>query len=299
MRLGIRPRRRVVALAAPRLADRASAGRPHDLPRRHRRRLLRRLQPGRLLEQVRARSPTATAYGAGGRLRHAPPHRPRTLPAIAYAQLVTDQITWTAIVYISGGATSGATSLYGLTCLVRRDPPRRARRARRGAVGARAATSLLCVAFWQHVLPAPADQQVDVRDAAGRDGVSALRQPPRHRGRSRCSRATWPSACARPAATSRSATARAEQAERLALLGRARRRARARNPKPARLDRRLDRAPAHRARRSRAEDQQLCEIVERETARLNDLVGDMLDLSRPRAPSKVAIDLGRRPRATW
>src|SRR5580700_5143147 len=39
----------------------------------------------------------------------------RALPAVAQTQLVTDQITWTAIVYISGGATSGATSLYGLT----------------------------------------------------------------------------------------------------------------------------------------------------------------------------------------
>jgi signal transduction histidine kinase len=31
--------------------------------------------------------------------------------------------------------------------------------------------------------------------------------------------------------------------------------------------------------------------VERETARLNDLVGDMLDLSRPRAPSKGLVDV--------
>src|SRR5262249_26440533 len=39
------------------------------------------------------------------------------------------------------------------------------------------------------------------------------------------------------------------------------------------------------------EDQKLCEIVERETARLNALVGDMLDLSRPRAPVKSVVDL--------
>src|SRR5262249_34672331 len=39
------------------------------------------------------------------------------------------------------------------------------------------------------------------------------------------------------------------------------------------------------------EDKKLCEIVERETARLNDLVGDMLDLSRPRAPAKAPVDL--------
>src|SRR5580700_9241991 len=37
---------------------------------------------------------------------------------LAYAQIVLDQITWTAIVYVTGGATSGATSFYALTCLL-------------------------------------------------------------------------------------------------------------------------------------------------------------------------------------
>ena len=37
---------------------------------------------------------------------------------LAYAQIVLDQVTWTAIVYVTGGATSGATSFYALTCLV-------------------------------------------------------------------------------------------------------------------------------------------------------------------------------------
>src|SRR3954470_2742290 len=43
--------------------------------------------------------------------------RGRALPAVAAARLVTDQVTWTAFVYITGGASSGGTSLYGLTCL--------------------------------------------------------------------------------------------------------------------------------------------------------------------------------------
>src|SRR5690606_37303967 len=38
----------------------------------------------------------------------------RQLERIAYAQLATDQLTWTAVVYLSGGVTSGSTSLYGL-----------------------------------------------------------------------------------------------------------------------------------------------------------------------------------------
>jgi two-component system, NtrC family, sensor histidine kinase HydH len=42
----------------------------------------------------------------------------RYIPALADAQLVLDQITWTAVVYLSGGASSGATSFYGLSCLV-------------------------------------------------------------------------------------------------------------------------------------------------------------------------------------
>jgi hypothetical protein len=41
----------------------------------------------------------------------------RHLRRLAEAQIFLDQITWTAIVYVSGGATSGATSFYGLTSL--------------------------------------------------------------------------------------------------------------------------------------------------------------------------------------
>ena len=40
-----------------------------------------------------------------------------------------------------------------------------------------------------------------------------------------------------------------------------------------------------------SEDQRLCEIIERETMRLNDLVADMLDFSRPRTPELANIDL--------
>jgi signal transduction histidine kinase len=41
------------------------------------------------------------------------------------------------------------------------------------------------------------------------------------------------------------------------------------------------------------EDRELCEIVLRESARLNDLVTDMLDLSRPRPPTLLPLDLVR------
>jgi signal transduction histidine kinase len=40
-----------------------------------------------------------------------------------------------------------------------------------------------------------------------------------------------------------------------------------------------------------AEDRRLCDIVKREARRLNDLVGDMVDLSKPRTPSVQATDV--------
>jgi signal transduction histidine kinase/3D (Asp-Asp-Asp) domain-containing protein len=85
-------------------------------------------------------------------------------------------------------------------------------------------------------------------------------------------------------------TRRAEQAERLAMLGR------------------LAAALAHEIRNPLgsirgsiellrtggaldSQDQRLCEIIEREASRLNDLVTDMVDLSRPRSPELSATDL--------
>ena len=40
------------------------------------------------------------------------------LHGLAWAQIALDQVTWTAIVYVTGGPSSGATSLYALTSLV-------------------------------------------------------------------------------------------------------------------------------------------------------------------------------------
>jgi signal transduction histidine kinase len=41
------------------------------------------------------------------------------------------------------------------------------------------------------------------------------------------------------------------------------------------------------------EDKQLCDIVRREAARLNNLVTDMMDYARPRAPEAHAVDVAR------
>src|SRR5258706_10096391 len=52
---------------------------------------------------------SATYYIALKRRRH--------VVKLASVELVVDQATWTALIYVTGGATSGATALYGLTCL--------------------------------------------------------------------------------------------------------------------------------------------------------------------------------------
>lgn len=213
----------------------------------------------------------------------------RALTAVARVQLVTDQLTWTAMVYISGGATSGATSLYGLTCLS-------------GAIllgtegGLVAALSgagayiTLCGAFALRLIAPPPDQPIGVYTTKWADmgfplfvNLLAL-----------CVVTLLASYLAERLRVTgghlEEATARAEQAERLAALGR------------------LAAGLAHEIRNPLGaiagsiellrtggtlgeDDQKLCEIVEREAARLNDLVGDMLDLSRPRPPAPTTVDL--------
>ena len=167
----------------------------------------------------------------------------RRLQALAWAQIVLDQLTWTAIVYVSGGATSGATSFYALTCLVGAILV-----GHRGAAVAAALGigiyALLCAGVHFGWLPPPPDQDaagVHARRArrsstrssqrAGRDGRGPARRLPR--------RALAPDG--RRPAGGHGARAR----------GRAARGARAdrggpgpRDPQSARLDHRLDRDAA-------------------------------------------------------
>ncbi|APR82320.1 Two-component sensor PilS [Minicystis rosea] len=213
----------------------------------------------------------------------------RGLRMLARLQLVTDQLVWTAMVYISGGATSGATSLYGLTCL--------SGAILLGGQGGVVAllsgvTAYVCLsgAFALHLVLPPPDQLVDlyvtrwsdmgfpvVVNLLGLAVVTLLASYLAERLRV-------------TGGHLEEANQRAEQAERLALLGR------------------LAAGLAHEIRNPLGsiagsiellrtggtlgeEDRALCEIVERETARLNELVSDMLDLSRPRAPVQTNVDL--------
>jgi len=212
----------------------------------------------------------------------------KNLARLADAQLVGDQVIWTVVVYLSGGASSGATSFYGLSCLV-------------GAIltGLRGATlagvaggtcyGLLILSLQSGWLGPPPDQPVRLYQLTSNDVmyhllvnllvlvvVTLLAGNLAERLRIAGGELI-------------EAKQRAEQAERMAALGR------------------LAAGLAHEIRNPLGsiagsiqllrvgdglsdEDRKLCEIVQRETARLNDLVTDMLDLSRPRKPAFTVVD---------
>jgi len=208
---------------------------------------------------------------------------------LTYSHLLIDQCLWTAIVYVTGGASSGATSFYGLTVLV-------------GAVlvGVRGAVfaaaigfvlyALLCLGFLTHVITAPIDQPevmyattrhqlgyplllngLAIAVVSGLSGYLAERL-----------RATG--------GALEVARRRYTEAERLAELGRiaAWLAHEIRNPLGSISGsvEMLRDAPA-----LSAEDKKLFDIVSREVTRLNDLVSDMLDVSKTRPPSVEAVDI--------
>lgn len=215
--------------------------------------------------------------------------RGRNLQRLAEAQIILDQLTWTAIVYVSGGATSGATSFYGLTCLV-------------GAilVGLRGAIlaavsgififGVLCASFALGFLQPPEDQAAS-NYATNWDGVVypllvnslgivvvALL-------------AGWlAERLRRTGGALLEATERALAAERLALLGRiaAGLAHEIRNPLGSIYG---SIEMLREARGLSEEDQKLCEIIQREAARLNALVSDMMDLTRSQTPKIASVDV--------
>jgi two-component system, NtrC family, sensor histidine kinase HydH len=220
--------------------------------------------------------------------------RRKYMVELAFAGLVVDQATWTALIYVTGGATSGATALYGLTCLA-------------GAIsiGPRgplaAALSgvlfylLLCGAFVSGLIGVPPDQLPS--SYVTRLGeiiypffinllvlivVTVLAEYLAERLRLTGGRLA-------------EATQRAEDAERLAALGRiaAGLAHEIRNP----LGSILGSVQLLRSAEGLGDEaRHLCAIVERETGRLNDLVDDMLQLARPRRPVPAEVDVARTAR---
>ena len=211
------------------------------------------------------------------------------LAFVADAQLVLDQLTWTVVAYLTGGASSGAASFYGLSCLV-------------GALitgfrGSAIAAASGVVAYGAMVLllelgllAPPHDQPRSLYDLSWDEvrfylAINALVM---------LVVALLSGALAERLRVTGGelaiATERAERAERMALLGR------------------LAAGLAHEirnplgsiagsvqllkgARDLTDEDQALCEIIQREAGRLNDLVTDMMDLSRPRQPEMARVDI--------
>ncbi len=215
--------------------------------------------------------------------------RKRGLLRLAELQIVLDQCTWTAIVYVTGGASSGATSFYGLTCLVGAVLIG-LRGAAIAAIAGIGAFTALCAAFGFGYLAPPSDQRAGnyILDwdsniyplgvnALGIVVVSLLAGYLAERLR-------------RTGGALQEANERAASAERLAVLGRiaAGLAHEIRNPLGSISGsiELLREAPG-----LSEEDRRLCDIIQREAGRLNYLVSDMMDLARPRKPEPEAVDV--------
>lgn len=213
----------------------------------------------------------------------------KRLTALAWTQVVVDQAIWTGLVYLSGGPLSGATSFYGLSCVLAAITL--------GAPGALTAAIVggllylsLIASLASGAIRLPRDQPPLAPDAAqylypalvtlvGLLVVSLL---------------AWYLARRLQTESGRVAevTERAERAERLAALGR------------------VAAALAHEIRNPLGsiagsidliaeapglgeDERRLCAIIRSESDRLNDLVGDMLNLARPRTPTFERVDVAR------
>ena len=213
----------------------------------------------------------------------------RHLTALATAQLVGDQAAWTVLVYLTGGASSGATSFYGLTCLLGAFLTGFGGAALAGGAGA-ALYVILVGLLKSGRLAYPIDQSSALYDVTGEElsyyivvnllvivVVILLSGNLAERLRTAGGRIV-------------AAEERADRAERMAELGR------------------LATGLAHEIRNPLGsisaaiqllrtssglteEDRQLCDIIQREAGRLNELVSDMMNVAKPRAPDLAPVDI--------
>lgn len=228
----------------------------------------------------------ATSYALGG-VYAALLRRGHELRRLALVQVVLDQVTWTAIVYVSGGPTSGATAFFALTCLT-------------GAIllglpGAALAAGTgmflygsLCGAMIFGWLGTPIDQPPYATTWA------SVAYPILLNGLALVVVALLGGYLAErlriTGGALEEAELRAHRAERLAELGRisAWLAHEIRNPLGSISGsiEMLRETPS-----LEDEDKRLCDIVQREVKRLNELVGDMLDLGKPMSPQPTAVDV--------
>lgn len=230
----------------------------------------------------------ALSYGLAG-ASSALLRRGNNVENIAHIHLVFDQITWTILIYVSGGINSAATSFYGLTCVAGAILTG-LRGASLGAAAAVVSYGAMTAGFWLHWLQGPSDQmrsayQFTNEELGYRLGlnvlgvvvVTLLAGYLAERLRLTGGQLAM-------------AEERAQRAERMAALGR------------------LATGLAHEIRNPlgaisgciqllnsskglNCEERELCTIIQRESVRLNELVTDMVDLARPRRPNFVLIDV--------
>lgn len=208
---------------------------------------------------------------------------------IAHVHLFVDQITWTILIYISGGINSAATPFYGLTCVAGAILTG-LRGASVGAAAAVLSYGVMTLGFWRQWLLGPSDQlRIAYRFSSEDLGY--------HLGLNTLGIVVVTLLAGYLAERLRLtggqliiAEERAVRAERMAALGQ------------------LATGLAHEIRNPLgsisgciqllqsasgldAEERKLCSIIQSEADRLNDLVTDMVDLARPRRPNFVPVDV--------
>ncbi len=209
---------------------------------------------------------------------------------VALSLLVVDQGLFAGIAFVTGGISSGVTSLFGVTCL--------AGGLLLGIPGAVVATLAGGVCFSLMVLT-----------TQGGEGLFPPDQPAHLYALAPGQAAYYYSfnvlmlllvgllssylaeRLQRAGGELRAAHRRVAQAERMAELGRlaAGLAHEIRNP----LSSISGSVQMLRSGAERAEDRELCEIVLRESKRLDDLVTDMVDLSRPRQPQLAETNVSK------
>jgi two-component system sensor histidine kinase HydH len=221
-------------------------------------------------------------YWVSGRKKH--------LFSVALALLVLDQALFAGVSFLTGGVSSGATSLFGVTCI--------AGGLLLGMHGALTAAlsggvffSLLILMTQGDTALYPSDQPSHLYALTSGQAayyyvfnilmlllVGLLTSYLAERLES-------------AGGQLEEAEIRAERAEKMAELGRlaAGLAHEIRNP----LGAISGSVQMLRTGAANEDDRQLCDIILKESSRLNDLVSDMLDLARPRAPERGRADLGR------
>ena len=213
----------------------------------------------------------------------------RALVALSWTQVVVDQLLWTALVYLSGGPLSGASAFYGLTCVLASITL--------GAEGAIASAVIggglffaLVGSLASGLIKPPTDQPAFAMRA------SQYVYPSLVTFVALLVVAMLASYLARRLQAQSGmlleVTERAERAERLAALGRiaAALAHEIRNP----LGSIIGSIDIIREAPGLGDDERrLCQIIRQETDRLNDLVSDMMNLARPRAPTMATVDIAR------